>query len=124
MMMIMHQVVNPPDQEQRNIKGPLTLGFKQYHNTLNDNRYCQALQNLHTKAKEKLPHKCVVGIILPHNSHTHVPSPLPPTPTECHVMGVMGDIQTSYSHTDTALTYSHGILMSGSLITALTGCTF
>jgi len=36
MMMIMHQVVNPPKQKQKNSKGPVTLGFKQYRNTMNN----------------------------------------------------------------------------------------
>jgi len=50
-------------------EGPLILGLKSCNDTTNVNCYCQTLQKLHIKIKNKHLHNFNDGIILLHNTH-------------------------------------------------------
>lgn len=79
-----HFVVNPSEQDQRDIKAAIHLDCKSCNGTVSINRYCQTLQKLHTKTENECDGKLAVCIILRSSG-----------PTKCHAVG---DTQTSCTY--------------------------
>jgi len=79
--------MNPSQQDQRNVQGPLLLNVKSHDDTDSANSYCHRCQNMSTKVKNKCQGKLSKGIML---LHDHSPSScgiLITRPTEYHEVG-------------------------------------
>ena len=89
---MVYQVANLPKQDHGEIKRTLLLDFRSFNDTVNRNHYCQMLQMLHTKIKNKHQGELTDSITLLHDTVHHHHVGQSSGPTKCHIMG--GD-QTS-----------------------------
>jgi Transposase. len=70
---MVYQVADPSNQDQTDREGILLPDLKSHSDTINTKHYCQMLQKLYTKLKNKHQAKLIDGTILLHdNTCSHV----------------------------------------------------
>jgi len=84
---MVYWVMNPSQQDERNVQGPLLLDFKSHDDTDSANSYSHRCQKMSTKVKNKCQGKLSNGIILLHDHSHHPVAYCSQDQPECHEVG-------------------------------------